>query len=103
AYASKVKKFSVKCNACHSFKNDGKHRTGPNLWDIVNKPISAQDGYSYSSAFNEKKGQMVWDEATLDAFLIKPKKLIKGTKMAFPGIRKEQDRADLIAWLKEQK
>lgn len=103
ADASKGKKVSGKCKACHGFKAGGKHKAGPNLFDIFNKPIAAQEGYSYSSAFNAKKGEVIWDEAALDAFLTKPKKFAKGTKMAFPGIRKEQDRANLIAWLQKQK
>ena len=103
ADASKGKKVSGKCKACHGFDAGGKHKVGPNLFAIFNKPIAEQAGYSYSSAFKAKKGEVVWDEAALDAFLTKPKKFAKGTKMAFPGIRKEQDRANLIAWLQEQK
>tara|TARA_R110000868_G_scaffold218576_2_gene469333 strand:- start:259056 stop:259574 length:519 start_codon:yes stop_codon:yes gene_type:complete len=100
--ANKGKKISGKCKACHGFDQGGKHKVGPNLWAIVDHPIANQEGFSYSSAFKGKVGQITWNEENLDHFLTKPKKFIKGTKMSFPGIKDPQDRADLIAWMKEQ-
>ena len=100
--AAKGKKVSAKCKACHTFKSGGKHSTGPNLWNIVDKMSSGASGFSYSSAFKDNSN-MVWTEENLDSFLKKPRKFIKGTKMAFGGIKKPQDRANLIEWLKTLK
>lgn len=101
--AEKGAKVAGKCKACHDFSQGGKNKIGPVLWGIFESGIGHTDGFAYSAAFAEKKGQIVWNEENLDLFLADPKKFIKGTKMAFPGLRKEQDRADIIAWLKEQK
>lgn len=100
---NKGRKISGKCKACHGFDKGGRHKTGPNLWGIYGLGIASMEGYSYSKAFNDKKGGIVWDTASLDAFFLKPKSYIKGTKMAYPGIRKTKDRLNLIAWMKEQK
>lgn len=103
ASADRGKKIAGKCKACHDFNAGGKHKTGPALWGIFGSPIASQAGYSYSSAFEAKQGEIIWNDDEIDAFLHKPKKYIKGTKMAFPGIRKAKDRLDLIAWMKEQR
>ena len=99
ADATKGAKVSGKCKACHTFNDGGKNGIGPNLWGIFNAPIMAKDGFSYSAAFQGKKGEISWDKDALNEYLKNPKKYIKGTKMAFPGIRKDADRAHLIAWL----
>lgn len=99
---AKGKKLSGKCKACHSFDQGGKAKTGPNLWNIVGAEMAAVDGFRYSTALEAKKGE-VWNDEALSAFLAKPRDYIKGTKMAFGGIKKEQQRMDLIAWLKTLK
>lgn len=99
ADAAKGAKISGKCKACHSFNSGGKNSIGPNLWGIFNSPIMNNSTFSYSAAFQGKKGELVWDKDALNDYLKNPKKYIKGTKMAFPGIRKDADRAHLIAWL----
>lgn len=103
ADANKGKKIAGKCKACHGFKQDSKHKTGPSLWGVYGSSIAHHADYSYSSAFEAEKGNIVWNTETLDKFLLKPKKYIKGTKMAYPGIRDTKDRLNLIAWMKEQK
>lgn len=100
--ASKGKKVAGKCKACHSFDNGGKHSTGPNLWNIVGKMVASTPGFSYSDAFNANS-DIQWTDETLDEFIAKPRKFIEGTKMAFGGIKKPQDRANLIEWLKTLK
>lgn len=95
--------LSAKCKACHTFDDGGTHKIGPNLWDIFGKDIAAKDGFNYSSSFVEKKGSVAWDRDALDAFLKNPKKYVPGTKMAFPGIRKAEDRANMIAWIESLK
>ena len=101
----KGRKISGKCKACHDFSQGGKHKTGPSLWGVYGQKIAHHTDYSYSSAFEaeKEKGEIFWDDTHLNEYLLKPKKYIKGTKMAFPGIRDAKDRLDLIAWMKEQK
>jgi cytochrome c len=99
---AKGKKVSAKCKACHTFDKGGKNTTGPNLWNIVGSMAANNDSFSYSSALKDKS-DMVWDEENLSAFLKSPRKFVKGTKMAFAGIKKPQDRANLIEWLKTLK
>mgnify|MGYP002784464335 CR=1 FL=1 len=88
-----------KCKACHTFDQGGKNMIGPNLWGTFNGKIMHVDGFTYSSAFQAKAG-LVWTEENLDAFLANPKAFVPGTKMAFPGIKDAQARADLVAHLK---
>lgn len=90
-----------KCKSCHQVGEGAKNKTGPMLNGIVGHPVAAIEGFKYSKAF-QKAGEegLVWTEAELDAFLTKPKKHIKGTKMSFAGVRKEEDRAALIEYLK---
>lgn len=101
--AAEGAKIAGKCKACHDFKQGGANKVGPALWGIVGNEIASHEGFSYSSAFEGKKGEVVWDEETLNTFLTKPRDFVKGTKMAFAGLRKEADRAHLIAYLKTLK
>jgi cytochrome c len=93
-------KVSKKCAACHSFDKDGKNKVGPNLWDIVGKAIAGGEGYKYSGALAELGGEWTYD--SLDAFLTKPKDFAAGTKMSFAGLKKAEDRANLIAFLRSR-
>ena len=87
-----------KCTACHTFAEGGAAKQGPNLYNIVGADIAAREGFGYSDAMAEHPGE--WDYANLNAFLFKPKKFVKGTKMTFVGLKKTRDRADLIAYLR---
>ncbi|MDP6951861.1 MAG: cytochrome c family protein, partial [Alphaproteobacteria bacterium] len=87
-----------KCKACHSVDEGGAHKVGPNIWDVVGAPLGRHADYKYSSALVEMGG--TWDYASLDAFLAKPKDFMAGTKMAFPGVKKPEDRAAVIAYLR---
>ena len=91
-------KSARKCVACHSFDESGANKVGPNLWNIVAQPIAAKDGFSYSSAMAALGGN--WDYERLDDFLQAPRKYVPGTKMSFAGVRKEQERADIIAYMR---
>ncbi len=96
--AAKGTKVFKKCKTCHSF-DPGKKKIGPHLKGIVGRKAGSVEGYKYSKAM--KAADIVWDEANLDAFLKKPKAFMKGTKMTFGGLKKESQRQDLIAYLKE--
>ena len=91
-------KLSKKCSACHVFDAGGRNKTGPALWNAVNRPLGASEGYAYSDALAGFGG--TWDYAALNAFLAKPKGYISGTKMNFAGLKKPEDRANLIAWMR---
>jgi cytochrome c len=88
-----------KCTACHSLDKGGKHKIGPNLWDLIDRPIASAAGYGYSDALKAKSGE-AWSYENLDAFLTKPKDWAPGTKMSFAGLKKPGKRADLIAHLR---
>jgi cytochrome c len=92
-------KVFKKCKACHVVDSD-KNKTGPHLVNIMGRQAGSVEGFTkYSKAI--KESGIVWDEATLDGFLEKPKAYLKGTRMAFAGLKKEEDRADVIAYLKQ--
>lgn len=101
--AVRGKKVFRKCMACHTVKKDGRSRIGPNLWGIVDGAAGAVEGYKYSEALIERaEAGLVWDAESLDAYLRKPREFLKGGKMVFAGLRKEQDRLDVITYLREE-
>jgi len=91
-----------KCTACHTAENGGANKAGPNLWNIVNRPMATHEGFSYSGAMKEfsQGGTVVWDYEHLDHFLTSPKGYIKNTAMGFGGVKKTDERANLIAYLR---
>ncbi len=91
------KNISRKCVACHTFTPDGANRIGPNLWAVAGRKVAAVSGFQYSKAMKSFGG--TWADERLEAFLKRPKEAVAGTKMNFVGIKKAQDRADIIAWL----
>ena len=94
AHGAKVFK---KCSACHSIEAGGGNKIGPALYNVVGRKIAAVEDYKYSKALVEYKKN--WSFEELNGFLIKPQKWIKGTKMAYAGLRKEKDRASVILYL----
>jgi len=99
--AAEGEKVFKKCKACHQVGDGAANKVGPMLNGVVGKAAGSVEGFKYSDAMLAKGGEgMVWDEATLDAFLTKPKDVVPGTKMSFAGLRKEDDRENVIAYLK---
>jgi cytochrome c len=91
-----------KCQACHDGTKGGPNKVGPNLWGVVDRPIASHEGFSYSSAMKEfsEGGQKHWTFENLAHFLHGPKAFVPGTAMAFAGVKKPQDEADLLAFLR---
>lgn len=90
-----------KCAACHT-ATEPVNKVGPSLMGIVGRPVASEAGYHYSPAMAAfAKGGKVWDEALLTQYLPSPQTLVKGTRMSFAGLKKPQDIADLIAYLKD--
>ena len=92
-------KVFKKCAACHSINKGGKNNIGPALYNVVGRKVGAVNDYKYSKALLEYNKEWTFEE--LNGYLIKPAKWIKGTKMAFAGLRKEKDRASVIKYLNE--
>lgn len=93
-------KVFKRCKACH-YADKEKNKTGPHLVNVIDRKAGSVEGYKYSKAM--AASGLVWDEATLTAYLKAPKKFLKGTKMAFAGLKKDADIKNLIAYLKTQK
>ena len=92
-------KVFKKCAACHSINKGGKNNIGPALYNVVGRKVGAVNDYKYSKALLEYNKEWTFEE--LNGYLIKPTKWIKGTKMAFAGLRKEKDRASVIKYLNQ--
>jgi len=98
-------KVFQRCASCHSVTEKiDKSKAGPYLMGIVGRPVATAEGYTYSKAmWDFGKTGAVWDEATLDAFFKDPPGLVKGNNMKAPPVRRDTERADLIAFLKSKK
>ena len=94
AHGEKVFK---KCTACHMIAAGGKNMIGPNLWSVIGRQAGVVSDYKYSKAMIAYGKEWTFEE--MNSYLIKPQAYIKGTKMAFAGLRKEKDRASVILYM----
>ena len=95
--SAKGEKIFKKCAACHSIVKGGKNKIGPALYNVVGRQVGGVSDYKYSKALAGYDKS--WTIEELNGFLLKPSKWIKGTKMAYAGLRKEEDRASIIKYL----
>ncbi|MBL6931803.1 MAG: cytochrome c family protein [Rhodospirillales bacterium] len=90
--------FKQRCRSCHTQHQGGPNKTGPNLWDVVGRKLGSQKGFKYSQDMTTMNNH--WGYEELDKFLTKPYKFVASTRMTFPGLKKQQDRANLISYLR---
>ena len=90
-------KVFKKCSACHMIASGGKNMIGPNLWSVIGRTAGSVNDYKYSKAMIAYGKEWTFEE--MNSYLIKPQAYIKGTKMAFAGLRKEKDRASVILFM----
>ncbi len=93
------KKVFKKCAACHSINEGGGNKIGPKLWNVMFRTVGSIADYKYSKALSTYGKEWTWEE--MNGFLIKPAKWIKGNKMGFAGLKKEEDRASIMLYLNE--
>jgi len=99
--AAAGEKVFVKCKTCHVADQDT-NKVGPSLKGVIGKQAGVHEGFKYSAAMVEAgKAGLVWDEARLSEYLKNPKAVVKGTKMAFPGLKKDDEIVNVIAYLKQ--
>lgn len=87
----------LQCSACHVSEKGAAHTVGPNLWGVVERPVGSESGFDYSDSLKSIGGN--WDFEKLSRYLFEPTALAPDTRMVFPGIKRAEDRADLIAYL----
>jgi cytochrome c len=96
--AAAGEKIFIKCKTCHTLEA-GKNKVGPSLAGVIGRKAGTAPDFNYSDAM--KNSGITWDEAALNEYITDPKAKVPGNKMVFPGVKKDEDRANLIAYLKQ--
>lgn len=97
---AKGKIVFLQCRACHSLEADGPNKVGPNLYGMIGRKAGLAPGFAYSDQMTASG--VVWSAETLDKFLLRPSDFIPGTRMVFVGLRKPEDRANVIAYMQQE-
>lgn len=100
---TKGAKLFARCKACHTLEEGGADRIGPNLHGVFGRAAAAKDGFSYSKGMAAKGAEgLVWSDETMFEYLHNPRAMVPGTSMSFPGLKKDADVTNLIAYLKQE-
>lgn len=97
---AKGRKLFARCKACHTLEEGGRQRVGPNLWNMFGQKAGYMEGFAYSKAM--MASELTWTDETVSAYIENPRKFMPGNRMSFAGLRKPEDRAALIAYLRQQ-
>ncbi len=101
ADATKGEEVFKKCSICHTIAKNEPNKVGPNLWNIIGSISASKIGFAYSDAMMQRKNAgKTWTYEEIYRFLFSPKQYVAGTKMAFAGIKNDQDRANVILYLR---
>jgi len=91
-------KLYKRCQSCHTLEQDGRHKVGPNMWNLYGSTAGVREGFAYSKAM--KESGIIWTDETISAYIENPRKYMPGNRMSYVGLRKAEDREAVLAYIK---